>query len=1404
MKKFLLKTILLLFALVLGTGVSWAETVTYTISSKNTLSTTGTAPAGSSATIVETYSTSKQMTSGNSQTLTLSGYEGYKITGITLSMKSNASKGAGSLSVTAGETEIAGISNAAFNTASWYGAWSTSYVDINVSLDNDPYEIQADEKVVFVIAATQNSLYCQSYTLIYEEATGGGGSELEASDLALTDAPKALNFDLYNNASDQVINYTTSSTGAVTIANSEYANFAIDQEKKTITVTPTAVTPSTQTITVNQAADETYNAGSTTFTLTITDSTPIPTHTVTFSVNGETSTGEVEEGAAIEFPDDPADVNGKTFVGWVAVAIDGTTDDAPEFVSSANMGKSDITYYAVFALASGGGSSNVTKSYGFETESDSDWTIDGPVRTSSDANTGSYAGRINTNNTYVTFNNKVKVKEFSFAFMRTSNNSNYNVYIETSEDNSNWTAEATYAMGTFNNGTYLTKTLEFDGTQELYVRFHCYNTTAVRYVDDVTITYVSGGVSYSGYCTTVADAVAVTSVSVDATASVNVGKTTTLTAAVSPDNATNKNVTWASSNESIATVDENGVVTGVSAGEATITVTSVADDTKTATCTVTVTTVAVTGVSVDATASVNVGKTTTLTAAVSPDNATNKNVTWASSNESIATVDENGVVTGVSAGEATITVTSVADDTKTATCTVTVSVVPGTLARPYTVAEAKAAIDNEGNVTDVYVEGIISQIDNYDPSYHSLTYWISADGTTESQQFEVYSGKGFGGANFSSINDLEIGDRVVVKGNIKKYNDIYEFNYNNQLVSRVEKPASDLAKTSNIALDVKNNALTANIADHISSSSAGAYTYESADETVATVSAEGVVTGLKVGTTTITVNQAATLSYKAGSVVINVTVQDTRVAATTIPAINISSLPSDDEGGTIVVVNPVKADEGVTFSFESSDENVLDIEGDEYYVIGIGTATVTVTATASNSALYKNVTETFEVTVNAAEKSENVIELAFDSYSTVWGTNLEGIVGGSQGFDGTITATSSNPKVLKVAVDAEGNVTVTPVAVGSATVTFSAAETASFLAADDVQQVFTITAPAGITTAPASGEVTYTFDFTDNTDWAFPTDYLTGENTYTKDGKTITLNTPDNSNGYKFNTNVILIGKSGATLTLPAFDKPVTKITTTGVSGASGKVKQNIYVGETAVSTETTSAKDDHEYIINPEYQAPGTIYTFKVTNANNTQLSDLTVHMNQDPSETVTLNKYGYATYCSVNPMDFSSTEGYTAWRVNSIASDGTITFKKITEAIKGGQGVLLYNIDADGENTSSVNVKFASSDYELVGNLLVGTTAPTYVEETSVYGLSGDSFKKNSAAGTIGANKAYLDADDIPNEVQAFTFVFEDDETGITETRTVTREEVESIFNLAGQRLNRTQKGINIVNGKKVFIKK
>ncbi len=125
---------------------------------------------------------------------------------------------------------------------------------------------------VYKIQVTTNN-NCQLTKIEIFEAAGDDPS-LEDSDFALDDDPITLDFDLYNNADAQVITYTTSSTGPVTIEDSEYATFSINTTAKTITVTPTAVTPSAQTITVNQAADETYAAGSVTFTVNITNSDP--------------------------------------------------------------------------------------------------------------------------------------------------------------------------------------------------------------------------------------------------------------------------------------------------------------------------------------------------------------------------------------------------------------------------------------------------------------------------------------------------------------------------------------------------------------------------------------------------------------------------------------------------------------------------------------------------------------------------------------------------------------------------------------------------------------------------------------------------------------------------------------------------------------------------------------------------------------------------------------------------------------------------------------------------------------------------------------------------------------------------------------------------------------------------
>ena len=160
------------------------------------------------------------------------------------------------------------------------------------------------------------------------------------------------------------------------------------------------------------------------------------------------------------------------------------------------------------------------------------------------------------------------------------------------------------------------------------------------------------------------------------------GEAKTLTATVSPDNATNKAVTWTSDKPAVATVAD-GKVTPVGAGTATITVTTV-DEGKTATCVVTVTenagSIAVTGVTLDPTtlALTVGGEAKTLTATVSPDNATNKAVTWTSDKPAVATVAD-GKVTPVGAGTAIITVTTV-DGSKTATCTVTVTENAGSVA----------------------------------------------------------------------------------------------------------------------------------------------------------------------------------------------------------------------------------------------------------------------------------------------------------------------------------------------------------------------------------------------------------------------------------------------------------------------------------------------------------------------------------------------------------------------------------------------------------------------------------------------------------------------------------------------------------------------------------------------------
>lgn len=187
----------------------------------------------------------------------------------------------------------------------------------------------------------------------------------------------------------------------------------------------------------------------------------------------------------------------------------------------------------------------------------------------------------------------------------------------------------------------------------------------------ITVTTVDGGFSATCSVTVVQPVLSITLN--ETSININPDMTFELVAQINPDNASDKTLEWKSSDETVATVDQNGVVTGVETGvgrEAVITVTS-KDSGVSATCVVRVTKDVV-GVELDCQYKrIEAGKEFQLTAIITPSDATNRNVSWKSSAEGVARVDAGGKVTAVAAGTAIITVTT-EQNGYTATCKVVV------------------------------------------------------------------------------------------------------------------------------------------------------------------------------------------------------------------------------------------------------------------------------------------------------------------------------------------------------------------------------------------------------------------------------------------------------------------------------------------------------------------------------------------------------------------------------------------------------------------------------------------------------------------------------------------------------------------------------------------------------------
>ncbi len=236
-----------------------------------------------------------------------------------------------------------------------------------------------------------------------------------------------------------------------------------------------------------------------------------------------------------------------------------------------------------------------------------------------------------------------------------------------------------------------------------------------------------------------------------------------------------------------------------------------------------------------------------------------------------------------------------------------------------TIAQARAAIDAGGDLTNKYVKGIISQIDSYNSKYHSITYWIS-DGGTTTDQLEVYSGlAGVVKEQFESENDIHVGEEVIVKGTLKKYNSVYEFEYNNTI--EAYKSLSPIAWSTNAYTAELGS--TTNVFPTLSGTAGLTITYSSSDPAKAEIAQDGTITLHATGETTITASSAATETYVKTDVSYMLTIEESvvRVSITFVENGGIPEITDLTEQTNLPNPLPAIAKVGYNFGGWYTDEN---------------------------------------------------------------------------------------------------------------------------------------------------------------------------------------------------------------------------------------------------------------------------------------------------------------------------------------------------------------------------------------------------------------------------------------------------------------------------------------------------
>jgi uncharacterized protein YjdB len=534
----------------------------------------------------------------------------------------------------------------------------------------------------------------------------------------------------------------------------------------------------------------------------------------------------------------------------------------------------------------------------------------------------------------------------------------------------------------------------------------------------ITVTTNDGG--FTAQCT-VTVVVPVTGVHLDETElHLTKGDTDTLTAIISPEDATDKGVTWTSSDNSVVTVDDSGNMTAVGGGTATVTVTT-KDGGYTDSCAVTVS-VPVTGISLDRTnLTLARGATDILIPTISPHDATDTSVSWSSSDDSIATVDETGKVTAVSAGTATITATT-NDGGYTAQCTVSV-VVPVT---------GVYLNQTEMNLTKGETISLIATITPEDATEQGVT-WTPSDNSVVTVD-DAGNLKAVGGGTATITVTTKDGG------------------YTDSCTVTVSVPVTG------ISLDRTNLTIIRGTTDILiptispNDATDRSVSWSSSDNSIATVDETGKVTAVSAGTATITAttHDGGFIAQCAVTVVVPVT------GVTVTPSV--LTLKQGTSASLSAVVLPDDATDQ-TISWSSSDSSIASVDSDgNVTAVNVGTATITAT---TNDGGY---TSSCVVTVEPSTYRVTVI--------TSRGGSVLGEGSYPAGTDVTLTAKPDPHYSFICWKDDNGSI----VGVGQ-TYTIHNLSSDTTLKADFAPELFTVVVQAG-TGGSVTGSGTYAYGTT--------------------------------------------------------------------------------------------------------------------------------------------------------------------------------------------------------------------------------------------------------------------------------------------------------------------------------------